>query len=84
VYMYKSNASARLHESTFYRVNSNDAKVFAASGMQWVWGLDDWGAKEIIGPVIKKRLASEQPNAQKITKNILNCFLTNAPCVTTP
>jgi hypothetical protein len=71
-------------ETTFYTMQdtllSNGAKVFAASGQQWAWGLDDWGADGTIGPVIKLRLASENESAKKMTKNIIDCFLTNASC----
>jgi hypothetical protein len=66
-------------ESTFYTM-TNGAKVFAAGGQQWAWGLDDWGADGTIGPIVKPRLASMNIDAQRITKNILDCFSTNASC----
>jgi hypothetical protein len=67
-------------ESKFYTLQSNGAKVFASSGQQWSWGLDDWGADGMIGPIIKTRLASMKQDAQTIAKNILDCFSTYAPC----
>lgn len=67
-------------ETTFYTLQSNGAKVFAASGQNWSWGLDDWGADSSIGPVISIRVASMKVDAQTITKNILDCFSVYAPC----
>jgi hypothetical protein len=66
-------------ETTFYTTPLG-AKVFAASGQQWSWGLDDWGADPAVGPVINVRIASMKTDAQRITKNILDCFSTNISC----
>lgn len=68
-------------ETTFYTMVANGAKVFAASGQQWSWGLDDWGATGAgIGPDFPERLQSMKSDAQQITRNILNCFSTYNSC----
>jgi hypothetical protein len=66
-------------ESTFYKVDSNDAKVFSASGMQWAWGLDDWGADPGVGIPVT-RPASRRFNVEKITENIMNCLINVSGC----
>lgn len=76
----KVNVLLGTAETTFYTLQSNGAKVFAASGQQWSWGLDDWGADGSVGPVIALRQASMNVDSQKITKNILDCFSTYASC----
>lgn len=65
-------------ESTYYTMNTG-AKVFAASGQQWSWGLDDWGADKSIGPPISGRIASRKEDARRITENIIACFSINTP-----
>lgn len=68
-------------ETTFYRMNANGVKVFAASGQQWSWGLDDWGADPDIGPVIDGRMASRRADAETIMTNIVNCLINqNSAC----
>lgn len=67
-------------ETTFYTLQSNGAKVFASSGQQWSWGLDDWGADPNVGPVFPYRLQSMKSDAQQISRNIINCFSNYNPC----
>lgn len=67
-------------ETTFYTMQGGGAKVFAASGQVWAWGLDNWGADSAIGPVFAGRLASMRSDAQRITQNILSCFSVYTPC----
>lgn len=76
-YEYLGNA-----ETTFYTmVGSPGAKVFAASGQQWSWGLDDWGAHGAdIGPDFPERTQCMKSDAQQITRNILDCFSTYTSC----
>jgi hypothetical protein len=66
-------------ETTFYKMNTNGAKVFAASGQQWSWGLDDWGADLDLGPLIDGRLPSRRDDAETITTNIVNCLINQNP-----
>ncbi len=66
-------------ETTFYKLLTNGAysgggKVFAASGQQWSWGLDNWGADAAYGPV-SVRPASATFNASKISENVVNCLI---------
>jgi hypothetical protein len=61
-------------ETTFYRKTDSGAKVFAASGQQWSWGLDNWGANSDVGlPTV--RPSSATADASKITENVINCLI---------
>jgi hypothetical protein len=61
---------ADVSEATVYAAPSGSF-VFSAGTVQWAWGLDDWGA-----PALRPALA--HPDAQRITRNVLEEFFRGA------
>jgi hypothetical protein len=61
---YRYQGKTRYSDMTMYNADSG-AMVFATGSIQWSWGLDDYNAPKLRPSVLN-------PDAQAITRNILN------------
>lgn len=61
-----------LSHAVYYRMTTSGARVFAAGTIQWAWGLDEFGANAMHGPVWHAN--HYNPDVEVVTKNILTCL----------